>query len=176
MNGSVRPSLRRPFPEKDKAKFATKPRSRGNCRVCSRERPEAHRLTKTPAFAEKRSVFRGCRTAAAPPEIHPDVTHWPLRAPRQNVCTKAKGSGKGMRLGTRNSPHVDAMAPEDVHGCVKLGNDEDKRVATLLLGRLAAAPELEHLLQLLGQAQQARDRAVHIGGRCGARGWARRAG
>lgn len=74
---------------------------------------------------------------------------------------------------TRCSPHIDVVPPEDVHGRVELVADEDERVADLVFGGMAHAPELEQLLQLLREAKQAGHCVVDVRGGGGARVWSR---
>ena len=56
------------------------------------------------------------------------------------------------------------MPPQDIDGCVELLADEYERVADLLFLRLAQAPELQDILQLLHESKELRDRSVNVRG------------
>ena len=67
------------------------------------------------------------------------------------------------KYGKRDSPHVNADAPEGMYGRVELTADEDEGIADVLLVCSAGSPPREDLLKLLGETEQSRHSALHLG-------------
>ena len=74
-----------------------------------------------------------------------------------------KGGNKGGGIDERDSPQVDTGTPEGMYGRVELTADKDVCVAHVLFIRGAMCPEVEHVLKLLRETEQARDRALDLG-------------
>lgn len=64
--------------------------------------------------------------------------------------------------GAKNSPHVNANAPECMDGRVELTADENKGIANVLFVREPIGPEGENVLQLFRKTEQTRHGTLHL--------------